>query len=104
MLICLLAGGHCLLRGVPGLAKTLLIKTLAEAVDLKFSRIQFTPDLMPSDILGTDVIEEDVTTGKRADPLHPRPDLREHHPRRRDQPHAAARRRRRCSRRCRNTR
>jgi MoxR-like ATPase len=60
-----LAGGHCLLRGVPGLAKTLLIKTLAEAIDLKFSRIQFTPDLMPSDILGTDVIEEDVTTGKR---------------------------------------
>ena len=63
--ICLLAGGHCLLRGVPGLAKTLLIKTLADAVDLKFSRIQFTPDLMPSDILGTEVIEEDVTTGKR---------------------------------------
>jgi MoxR-like ATPase len=65
VLICLLAGGHCLLRGVPGLAKTLLIKTLAAAVDLKFSRIQFTPDLMPSDILGTEVIEEDVTTGKR---------------------------------------
>jgi MoxR-like ATPase len=65
VLICLLAGGHVLLRGVPGLAKTLLIKTLAEAVDLKFSRIQFTPDLMPSDILGTDVIEEDVSTGKR---------------------------------------
>ena len=54
------AGGHCLLRGVPGLAKTLLIKTLADAVDLKFNRIQFTPDLMPSDILGTEVIEEDV--------------------------------------------
>jgi len=66
VLVCLLAGGHVLLRGVPGLAKTLLIKTLAEAVDLKFSRIQFTPDLMPSDILGTDVIEEDITTGKRA--------------------------------------
>jgi MoxR-like ATPase len=65
VLVCLLAGGHVLLRGVPGLAKTLLIKTLAEAVDLKFSRIQFTPDLMPSDILGTDVIEEDVSTGKR---------------------------------------
>lgn len=63
--ICLLAGGHCLLKGVPGLAKTLLIKTVADAVDLKFSRIQFTPDLMPSDILGTEVIEEDVTTGKR---------------------------------------
>src|SRR5687767_13183059 len=66
VLVCLLAGGHVLLRGVPGLAKTLLIKTLAEAVDLKFSRIQFTPDLMPSDILGTDIIEEDISTGKRA--------------------------------------
>jgi MoxR-like ATPase len=65
VLVCLLAGGHVLLRGVPGLAKTLLIKTLAQAVDLKFSRIQFTPDLMPSDLLGTDVIEEDVSTGKR---------------------------------------
>ena len=65
VLICLFAGGHCLLRGVPGLAKTLLIKTLADAVRLKFSRIQFTPDLMPSDILGTEVIEEDVATGKR---------------------------------------
>src|SRR6187455_3752349 len=65
ILIAFLAGGHCLLRGVPGLAKTLLIKTLAEAIDLKFNRIQFTPDLMPSDILGTDVIEEDVATGKR---------------------------------------
>src|ERR1043166_4669962 len=65
VLICLFAGGHCLLRGVPGLAKTLLIKTLADAVQLKFNRIQFTPDLMPSDILGTEVIEEDVTTGKR---------------------------------------
>jgi len=59
------AGGHCLLRGVPGLAKTLLIKTLAQAVDLKFNRIQFTPDLMPSDIIGTEVIEEDRATGRR---------------------------------------
>jgi MoxR-like ATPase len=65
VLIAFLAGGHCLLRGVPGLAKTLIIKTLAEAVHLKFSRIQFTPDLMPSDILGTEVIEEDRTTGAR---------------------------------------
>jgi MoxR-like ATPase len=65
VLICLFAGGHCLLRGVPGLAKTLLIKTLADSVQLKFNRIQFTPDLMPSDILGTEVIEEDVATGKR---------------------------------------
>jgi MoxR-like ATPase len=63
--MCLLAGGHCLLRGVPGLAKTLLIKTLAEALALRFSRIQFTPDLMPSDILGTEVIEEDATGGRR---------------------------------------
>jgi MoxR-like ATPase len=65
VLTCLFAGGHCLLRGVPGLAKTLLIKTLADAVHLTFNRIQFTPDLMPSDILGTEVIEEDVATGKR---------------------------------------
>jgi MoxR-like ATPase len=65
ILIAFLAGGHCLLRGVPGLAKTLIIKTLAEAVDLKFNRIQFTPDLMPSDILGAEVIEEDRATGKR---------------------------------------
>jgi MoxR-like ATPase len=64
ILTCLFAGGHCLLRGVPGLAKTLLIKTLADAVQLKFNRIQFTPDLMPSDILGTEVIEED-SSGKR---------------------------------------
>jgi MoxR-like ATPase len=65
VLTCLFAGGHCLLRGVPGLAKTLLIKSLADATTLKFSRIQFTPDLMPSDILGTEVIEEDQATGKR---------------------------------------
>ncbi|MEX0907945.1 MAG: AAA family ATPase, partial [Gemmatimonadota bacterium] len=65
VLICILAGGHCLLRGVPGLAKTLLIKTLADAISLTFSRIQFTPDLMPSDILGTEVIEQDAATGTR---------------------------------------
>ena len=65
VLACLMAGGHCLLRGVPGLAKTLLIKTLADATSLKFSRIQFTPDLMPSDILGTEVIEEDQASGRR---------------------------------------
>ena len=65
ILIAFLAGGHCLLRGVPGLAKTLIIKRLAAAVDLKFNRIQFTPDLMPSDILGAEVIEEDRATGKR---------------------------------------
>jgi len=66
LLISLLARGHCLLVGVPGLAKTLLIKTLAEVFDLSFSRIQFTPDLMPSDITGTEIIEEDQTTKKRA--------------------------------------
>ena len=64
--VCLLARGHVLLVGVPGLAKTLLIRTLAGALDLSYSRIQFTPDLMPSDITGTEIIEEDVTTGKRA--------------------------------------
>jgi MoxR-like ATPase len=66
ILTAFLAGGHVLLRGVPGLAKTLLIKTVAEAVHLKFSRIQFTPDLMPSDIIGTEVIEEDRATGARS--------------------------------------
>ncbi len=66
LLIALLAKGHCLLVGVPGLAKTLLIKTLSEALDLKFSRIQFTPDLMPSDITGTEIIEENVSTGGKS--------------------------------------
>ena len=65
LIISLLSRGHCLLVGVPGLAKTLLIKTLAEVLDLKFSRIQFTPDLMPSDITGTDILEEDQSTKKR---------------------------------------
>ncbi len=65
LLISLMSSGHSLLIGVPGLAKTLLISTLAKALDLKFSRIQFTPDLMPSDITGTEIIEEDHTTGKR---------------------------------------
>ncbi|NIR52302.1 AAA domain-containing protein, partial [candidate division KSB1 bacterium] len=58
-------GGHCLITGVPGLAKTLLIRTMAQILDLDFKRIQFTPDLMPADIIGTDVIEEDRTTGRR---------------------------------------
>lgn len=66
LLISLLSRGHCLLIGVPGLAKTLLIKTLAEALDLKFSRIQFTPDLMPSDITGTEIIEEIHSTGGKS--------------------------------------
>jgi MoxR-like ATPase len=66
LLIALFAGGHCLLVGVPGLAKTLLISTVAQALDLKFSRIQFTPDLMPSDITGTEILEEDAATRKRS--------------------------------------
>jgi len=65
ILIALICKGHTLLVGVPGLAKTLMIKSIAELLDLKFSRIQFTPDLMPSDITGTEVIEEDLNTGKR---------------------------------------
>jgi MoxR-like ATPase len=66
MMIALLSDGHCLLVGVPGLAKTLLVSTIARILDLRFNRVQFTPDLMPSDITGTDIIEEDRTTGKRA--------------------------------------
>ncbi|MEP0304873.1 MAG: AAA family ATPase, partial [Maribacter dokdonensis] len=65
LLITFLAGGHALLEGVPGLAKTLMIRTLANAIDLKFKRIQFTPDLMPSDIIGTEILEEDHTSGKK---------------------------------------
>ena len=65
LLVALLSNGHCLLIGVPGLAKTLLISTIARVLELKFSRIQFTPDLMPSDITGTEILEEDVGTRKR---------------------------------------
>lgn len=65
LLISLFAKGNCLLVGVPGLAKTLLIKTLADVLDLKFSRIQFTPDLMPGDITGSEVIEDDLSSGKK---------------------------------------
>src|ERR671922_304117 len=65
VLTALFAGGNCLLVRVPGLAKTLLIHTIAQALDLKFARIQFTPDLMPSDITGTDLIQEDPATGRR---------------------------------------
>jgi hypothetical protein len=74
---------------VPGLAKTLLISTLADALSLGFNRIQFTPDLMPSDITGTDVLEEDHATGKRFFKFIEGPDLRQHPAGRRDQPHAA---------------
>jgi MoxR-like ATPase len=68
-----LAGGHCLLEGVPGLAKTLLIRTLADAVSLSFRRIQFTPDLMPSDVIGTELLEEDHGTGRRVFTFAPGP-------------------------------
>jgi len=65
IMICLFSRGHCLLEGVPGLAKTLMISTLAKTLDLSFSRIQFTPDLMPADVTGTEIIEEDRATGHR---------------------------------------
>ena len=66
LLVTLLVGGHCLITGMPGTAKTLLVATLASALGLTFKRIQFTPDLMPTDITGTDILEEDSTTGKRS--------------------------------------
>ena len=72
VLICVLTGGHALLEGVPGIGKTTLIRTLSQVLDLKFSRIQFTPDLMPSDIVGTDIIEE-TTTGRRSFVFQPGP-------------------------------
>ena len=65
LIVALLAGGHCLLEGVPGLAKTLMVRTMSQALDLSFRRIQFTPDLMPTDIVGTEILEEDHATGKR---------------------------------------
>jgi len=65
VLIALFVGGHCLITGLPGTAKTLLVRTMSETLGLDFKRIQFTPDLMPSDITGTDIIEEDNTTGHR---------------------------------------
>lgn len=66
VLIALFVGGHCLITGMPGSAKTLMVRTISQALGLKFKRIQFTPDLMPTDITGTDIIEEDVTTGHRS--------------------------------------
>src|SRR5438046_7392599 len=65
LLICLFSRGHCLLEGVPGLAKTLMISTLARTLNLSFSRVQFTPDLMPADITGTEILEENRSTGAR---------------------------------------
>ncbi|MCA9737563.1 MAG: AAA family ATPase, partial [Gemmatimonadetes bacterium] len=73
VLLTLFVGGNSLLLGVPGLAKTLLIHTLARVLDLDFSRIQFTPDLMPSDITGTDLIQEDAETGRRSMVFQPGP-------------------------------
>src|SRR5688500_17508696 len=73
LLIGLLAGGHCLLEGVPGLGKTLLVRTLGQALHLQFRRVQFTPDLMPSDILGTEILEEDHGTGHRHFKFQPGP-------------------------------
>jgi MoxR-like ATPase len=73
LLVGLLAGGHCLLEGVPGLGKTLLIRSLGQALALDFHRIQFTPDLMPSDIIGTEILEEDHGTGRRVFKFQPGP-------------------------------
>src|SRR3954466_9165447 len=65
LLTALFARGHCLMFGVPGLAKTLMVRTISRAIDLEFNRIQFTPDLMPSDITGTEIIEDDRNSGTR---------------------------------------
>ena len=73
LLVALLAGGHCLLEGVPGLGKTLLVRSLGQALDMDFRRIQFTPDLMPSDILGTEILEEEHGTGRRHFKFQPGP-------------------------------
>ena len=88
VLTALMTGGHCLITGVPGLAKTLLIKTIAEILDLSFKRIQFTPDLMPSDITGTEILDED-RHGIACAPFRQGTCLRADHPGRRDQSHAA---------------
>ena len=68
VMIALFVGGHCLITGLPGTAKTLLVRTMAQTLGLVFKRIQFTPDLMPSDITGTDIIEEDPTNGHESQP------------------------------------
>jgi MoxR-like ATPase len=73
LVTCLLAGGHALVEGVPGLGKTLLVKSLAQATDMQFRRVQFTPDLMPSDIVGTEILEEDASTHQRAFRFQPGP-------------------------------
>jgi len=73
LVTCLLGGGHALVEGVPGLGKTLLVKSLAQATDMQFRRVQFTPDLMPSDIVGTEILEEDAATRRRAFRFQPGP-------------------------------
>jgi MoxR-like ATPase len=87
--IAILCKGHCILQGMPGLAKTLLVSSMASLMHLSFRRIQFTPDLMPSDITGTNVLEEERDDRERDLRFIPGPSLRERHPRRRNQPHAA---------------
>ena len=89
ILIAIFVGGHCLMTGMPGTAKTLMVRTIADALGLEFRRIQFTPDLMPSDITGTDIIEEDLDHRPSQVDLCRRPDLRQHPARRRNQPHPA---------------
>jgi MoxR-like ATPase len=75
LVTCLLAGGHALVEGVPGLGKTLLVKSLAQATDMQFRRVQFTPDLMPSDIVGTEILEEDASTRQRVFRFQPGPEF-----------------------------
>ena len=77
LLIGLLCRGHCILQGMPGLAKTMLVSTMASLIDMTFRRVQFTPDLMPGDITGTEVLEEDHTTGKRVFQICRRPAVRQ---------------------------
>ena len=101
-LLTLFVGGNSLIIGVPGLAKTLLIQTMAQVLDLKFARIQFTPDLMPSDITGTDIIQEDAATGGRKMVFAPGPVFTNISSPTRSTGHRP-RPSRRCSRRCRST-
>ena len=77
LLITLLVGGHCLITGMPGTAKTLLVRTLAGALGLTFKRIQFTPDLMPTDMTGTDIVEEEAGSGRRSVELRAGSDVRQ---------------------------
>ena len=89
MLVSLLCRGHVLLYGVPGLGKTLMARTLADTLAMEFRRVQFTPDLMPSDITGTDIIKEDPSSGQALAGVPARSGVHQLPARRRDQPHAA---------------